>query len=192
MPQTTAGDVTQLLKQWNDGNQEALSQLMPLVHSELRQLASNHLRQERKDHTLETGALVNEAYLRLVDLKKVDSRSRVQFYSLASQVIRNILVDHARAHLTTKRGSGVRTKPLDEAMMVSVDKAEELVALDDALKALEALYPQQAKIVELRQFGGLTSEEIGETLGISAATVSRGWRMARAWLYRQLGAAERE
>ena len=189
MSETSTGDVTQLLKQWNDGNQEALSRLMPMVHEELRQLASSFLRHERADHTLETGALVNEAYLRMVDLKQIDSRSRAQFYSLASQIIRNILVDHARAHLTAKRGAGIQAQSLDEALMVSAERAQELVALDDALQSLEALYPQQAKIVELRQFGGLTSEEIGNTLGISTATVSRGWRMARAWLYRQLGAS---
>lgn len=164
---------------------------MPLVYDELRTLASAHLRHERREHTLQTSALVNEAYLRLVDLKQTSWKNRSRFFSLASQIIRNILVDYARGQLTAKRGSGEKPLSLDEALNVPMDQPSELVALDDALHRFAALYPQQAKIVELRYFAGLTHEETAQVLDVSVATVARGWRMARAWLYRSLAAEDR-
>ena len=190
MSETTSGEVTRLLLQWSSGQEEALDRLLPLLHDELASIASGLLRRERRDHTLETSALVNEAYLRLVDLDKADTKNRGQFFSLATRILRNVLVDHARSRLAAKRGGGGRYSSLDEALAVSIERPAELLALDDALKTLDALYPRQARIVELRQFGGLTYEEIGLALGTSTATVARGWRMARAWLYRHLAQDE--
>jgi RNA polymerase sigma factor (TIGR02999 family) len=189
MSETTPGEVTRLLQDWSSGREEALDQLVPLIHEELSSIASALLRRERPDHTLETSALVNEAYLRLVDLDQASSKNRAQFFGLATRILRNVLVDHARNRLAAKRGGGPSLS-LNEALAVSIDRPAELVTLDDALKALDALYPQQARIVELRQFGGLTYEEISEAMGISVATANRGWRMARAWLYRQLAPGE--
>ncbi len=181
-----AGEVTQLLKAWSDGNEEALAELMPAVYDELHSLAASYLRRERPDHTLQTSALVHEAYLRLVDQKRVRWHNRVHFFGIAAQAMRRILVDHARSQLYAKRGSGVRKLSLDEALTVSAQRAPELIALDDALTSLAAMDPQQARIVELRFFAGLTSEEIGHVLDVSVSTVTRGWRTARAWLYRSL------
>lgn len=192
MSASTPSEVTQLLLQWSSGREEALDELVPLIHDELRALASAMLRRERRDHTLETSALVNEAYLRLVDLRRVSAKNRAQFFGLAARVLRNVLVDHARSRLASKRGGGERPLSLDEALTVSMDQPEALVALDDALTALDACYPRQAKIVELRQFGGLTYEEVSEAMGISVTTATRGWRMARAWLYRELASERSE
>ncbi len=180
------GDVTRLLSAWSDGDEEALSALMPLVYDELRSLAAAYLRRERPDHTLRTSALIHEAYLRLVDQKRVRWHNRVHFFGVAAQAMRRVLVDHARSQQQAKRGGGARKVSLEEALTVAPEQAPELVALDEAMERLAAIDPRQAKIVELRFFGGLTSEEIGRVLGVSIPTVTRGWRMARAWLYRSL------
>jgi RNA polymerase sigma factor (TIGR02999 family) len=178
-------DVTQLLLKWNSGDQAALDQLIPLVYDELRRLADRYLRRERRDHTLQTTALVHEAYLRLVD-QKVEWKNRSQFFAIAAQLMRRILVDHARSHGAAKRGSGERKLSLDDIVIRFEERAADLVALDDALTGLASIDPQQSRIVELRFFGGLTVEETADVLDISPATVKREWNMAKAWLYRQL------
>jgi RNA polymerase sigma-70 factor (ECF subfamily) len=176
-------DVTMLLKAWSDGNQEALDELMPRVYQELRKLARSYLRAERPDHTLQPTALVNEAYLRLVDQKNVRWQNRRHFYGIAAQLMRRILVDHARKRQSEKRGGGEALIPFEEAKGVPV-KARELVALDDALKDFATIDPRSAKIVELRQFGGLSIDETANVLEISPATVKRDWTLAKAWLRR--------
>jgi RNA polymerase sigma factor (TIGR02999 family) len=184
----TQGDVTRLLVAWSAGDERAQAELMAAVYRELRRLAAAYLRRERADHTLETSALVHEAFLRLVAQRRVSWQGRAHFFGIAAQMMRRVLADHARRHLYAKRGNGVRKASLDEALTLSVERAPELVALDDALTLLARLDPQKARIVELRFFAGLTSEEIARILGISVPTVTRGWRMARAWLYHHLSA----
>jgi RNA polymerase sigma-70 factor, ECF subfamily len=186
-PMQTPEDVTRLLVAWGTGDRAALDKLMPLVHKELRRLASNYLRRERADHTLQPTALVNEAYLRLVDQKNARWQNRAQFFGVAAQLMRRILVDHARLHLAQKRG-GTQQQRLS---LSNVDRATEkpdvdLLALHEALNELEKVDPQQSRIVELKFFGGLSIEETAEVLGIGHATVERDWKMARAWLRRQL------
>ena len=176
-------DVTMLLNAWGDGNQEALDELMPLVYQELRKLARAYLRAERPEHTLQPTALVNEAYLRLVDQKNVHWRSRGHFFGIAAQIMRRILVDHARKRQSEKRGGGEALIPFDDAKGGPA-KARELVALDDALTDFAAIDPRSAKIVELRQFGGLSIDETADVLDISPATVKRDWTAAKAWLRR--------
>jgi RNA polymerase sigma factor (TIGR02999 family) len=179
--------VTQLLVDWSDGDQKALDKLMPLVYNELRRLASNYLRRERHGHTLQPTALVNEAYLKLIDQRKAKWQNRSQFYGVAAQLMRRILVDHARARQAEKRG-GV------DQQRLSITSAERLVqqpeidllALHQALEELATLDPQQERIVELRFFGGLSIEEAAQVLAIGHATVERDWKMARAWLRRKL------
>ena len=185
-PQTP--DVTQLLLNWSNGDRDALEQLLPLVYRELHQLAARYLRRERSDHTLQATALVHEAYLKLIDQREVQWQNRAHFYGVAAQAMRRILVDHARTHMAAKRGSGGVKLSLDdnEAAIVSDARAEEMVALDDALNQLSEIDPQKSRIVELRFFGGLSIEETAEVLGIGTATVTRQWRMARAWLYGQI------
>jgi RNA polymerase sigma factor (TIGR02999 family) len=181
-------DVTGLLVNWSNGDQQALEHLMPLVYGELRRLAQAYLRRERSDHTLQSTALVHEAFLRLVNQRNVHWKNRAHFFGIAAQIIRRILVDHARAHQAGKRGAGAFKLSLDEALGVP-EKQEldlDLVALDDALERLTALDSQQGRIVELRFFAGLSIEETAEVLGISPATVKREWSTARAWLYRDL------
>ncbi len=182
------GDITLLLEQWSDGDQAALAELVPLVYDELRGLAAAYLRREPRGHTLPTSALVNEAFLRLVEQKRVQWRNRTHFFGIAARLMRRILVDHARRYLYAKRGAGARRLSLDQLPELGVMRPDELVALDDALCDLAVLDPDQVRVVELRYFGGLTGEEIGELLGISIPTVTRRWRMARAWLYRYLSA----
>jgi RNA polymerase sigma factor (TIGR02999 family) len=179
-------DVTRLLVKWTDGDASALEELMPLVYSELRKLAGRYLRRERSNHTLQSTALVHEAYLRLVDQKQVRWQNRAHFFAVAAQMIRRILVDHARATQAEKRGGGVCKLALDEALAVPEARDLNLVALDDALTGLAAIDLQQSKIVELRFFAGLSIEDTAEVLGISPATVKRDWTMAKAWLYRDL------
>jgi RNA polymerase sigma factor (TIGR02999 family) len=176
-------DVTQLLIDWSDGKREALDKLLPLVYDELRQLAERYLRRERKDHTLQATALVHEAYLKLIDQRSVHWQNRAHFFGVAAQAMRRILVDHARGHQAVKRGSGDIKISLDENLLVSDERAAELVALDDAMNALAEIDAQKSQIVELRFFGGLSIEETAEVLGIGTATVIRQWRMAKAWLY---------
>ncbi|MDX2152695.1 MAG: sigma-70 family RNA polymerase sigma factor [Bryobacteraceae bacterium] len=184
--QPQPSDVTQLLVDWSKGNHQALEQLMPLVYDELRRLADYYLRRERSDHTLQGTALVHEAYLRLVDQNRVQWQNRAHFFGVAAQMLRRILVDHARAHRTAKRGGGALTLALDEAIGTPEQKDLDLVALDDALNGLAQLDAQQAKIVELRYFSGLTIEETAEVLDISPATVKRDWVVAKAWLFREV------
>lgn len=179
--------VTELLKDWADGNPSALERLMPLVYSELRRQARNYLRRERADHTLQPTALVNEAYLRLVDQKNARWQNRSQFFGVAAQLMRRILVDHARLHQAQKRGgSGQQRLSLTNVEQVGAGPDLDLLALHEALNELAAVDPQQARIVELKFFGGLSIEESAEVLGIGHATVERDWKMARAWLRSKL------
>ena len=181
------GDVTQLLQQWSDGHEQALDQLIPQIHDELRKLAASYLRRERPDHTLQPTALVNEAFLKLVDQRAAKWQNRAHFFGIAAQAMRRILVDHARAHVADKRGGAVRKVPLDEAALVGGIQDVDLLALDEALTRLAAMDPQQSRIVELRFFGGLTMDETSEVMRISPATIGREWRIAKAWLSAELG-----
>ncbi|MBX7221991.1 MAG: sigma-70 family RNA polymerase sigma factor [Blastocatellia bacterium] len=182
----TPDDLTQLLLEWSNGNAAARDKLMPVVYDELRRLASYYLRAERVDHTLQTTALVHEAYLRLINWQNIQWQNRAHFFALAAHIMRNILVDHARANRAVKRGGWEPAVTLDQAAVVSQEWAGELLALHDALAELELLAPQQSRIVELRFFGGLTVEETAEVLKVSPRTVKREWSTARAWLLREL------
>lgn len=179
-------DVTQLLVDWGKGNSGALEQLTPLVYSELRRLAASYLRRERSDHTLQSTALVHEAYLRLIDQNSVNWQSRAHFFGIAARMIRRILVDHARSHQAQKRGGAAEKLALDEALAVPGQGDTDLVRLDEALKTLAEMDPQQARVIELRFFTGLSIDETAEALGISPATVKRDWVTAKAWLFREL------
>lgn len=198
MSNKPAGEVTQLLLRWRAGDQAALTALLPLVYEELRSLARRHLRHERGSHTLQRTALVHEAFLRMVEQKEVDWESRTQFYGIASQMMRRVLVDHARRRSAAKRGDGAPHVDLDAVLQ---DEGEELpplaqetaidfAVIDDALKRLEALDPQQGRLVELRFFGGLSIKETADVIGVSSATVKREWAIARAWLQREITAGE--
>jgi RNA polymerase sigma-70 factor, ECF subfamily len=179
--------ITQLLVDWSKGDQKALETLMPLVYSELRRLAGNYLRRERPGHTLQPTALVNEAYLKLVDQKNARWQNRAQFFGVAAQLMRRILVDHARAHQADKRGGSDQERlSITSAERLVQQPAVDLLALHEALEELATLDPQQERIVELRFFGGLSIEETAEVLSIGHATVERDWKMARAWLRRKL------
>jgi RNA polymerase sigma factor (TIGR02999 family) len=180
--------VTNLLAAWSGGDRAALERLMPLVERELHLLASRYLRRERPGHTLQTTALVHEAYLRLVDQRDVRWQNRAHFFGIAAQMMRRILVDHARRIAYARRGGGAAKVSLDEACVVSAERAAELVALDDALLALARLDERKCRVVELRYFGGLSVEETAEVLGVSTDTVGRDWRAARAFLRRELEA----
>lgn len=184
---TAPNEVTQLLVDWSNGNKAALDQLMPIVYKELRRLASNYLRKERHNHTLQSAALVNEAYLRLVDYSNLRWQDRAQFFGLAAQLMRRILIDHARNHRYAKRGGGAHKVSLDAAAVLSEARAADLVALDDALTSLAAIDPRKSHVVELRFFGGLSIEETAEVLKVSSMTVQREWRWAKAYLYREVG-----
>ena len=182
----TTPEVTQLLKQWSDGEKAALDSLTPVVYDELRRLAANYLHRERPDHTLQPTAVVHEAYMRLVDQQSVRWQNRAHFFGIAAQMIRRILVDHARGVRAAKRGGGVAALSLDEALGVSEKRDLEVEALDDALRTLSQIDPQQGRIVELRFFTGLSIEETAEVLGVSESTVKRDWVSAKAWLFREL------
>ena len=186
MTTSSPHDVTRLLIQLTDGNRTVLDDLLPLVYGELRSLAANYLRRERSAHTLQPTALVHEAYLRLVDQNQVRWQNRAHFFGVAAQMMRRILVDHARGHNAEKRGGEVAKLSLDGNVDVTDERATDLIALDDALTTLAALDEQKSRIVELRFFGGLSVEETAEVLGVSAPTVKRQWRMAKAWLYGQV------
>jgi RNA polymerase sigma factor (TIGR02999 family) len=179
-------EITQLLVDWTGGNKAALDQLMPLVYKELRRLASSYMRRERRDHTLNSVGLVNEAYLRLVDYSNLRWQDRAQFFGLAAQLMRRILIDHARSHHYAKRGGGARKVSLDEAALLSQDRAADLVALDDALTSLASFDARKSQVVELRFFGGLSIDETAEVMKISSMTVQREWRWAKAYLHREL------
>lgn len=180
-------DVTQLLRRWSAGDADALHSLLPAVEGELRRLALSYMRRERSAHTLEPGALVNEAYLRLVDQRQVQWVSRGHFMAIAAQAMRRVLVDHARGHVAAKRGGGADRVTLSGLPAGEVVADVDAIALHTALERLAALDPRQAKVVELRYFAGLSVEEVGEVLAISPATVKREWSTARAWLARALG-----
>jgi RNA polymerase sigma factor (TIGR02999 family) len=184
---TTASpqEITRLLSDWSRGDKAALDKLTPLVYAELRQIARRQMNKERPDHTLQPTALVNEAYLKIAGQGGFEWQNRAHFFAVCAQVMRHILVDHARTHGRDKRGGGALHLSLDEAAAPIEDEAD-FVALDEALRGLEALDPQKGKIIELRYFGGLTVEEVAEILKISPATVGREWRRAKAWLYQEL------
>jgi RNA polymerase sigma-70 factor (ECF subfamily) len=182
----TTEQVTQLLIDWSNGDKAAVDKLMPLVYDELRRLARYYMRRERAGATLQTTALVNEAYLRLVDQKKVQWQNRAHFFAIAAQLMRRILIDRARKRYNSKRGGDVRKVSLDQAAIVSTGRSSDLVALDEALTDLEAIDQRKSKVVELRFFGGLNIEETAEVMSISPATVQREWSMAKAWLYREI------
>jgi RNA polymerase sigma factor (TIGR02999 family) len=181
-----AHDVTQVLRELSDGDRDAPARLMPLVYDELRKLSQGYLKDERRDHTLQATALVHEAYMRLVDWENVTWQNRAHFFAVAAQVMRRILVDHARKRSAQKRGGGMTKLSLDEAVSFAQEREVDLVALDDALKSLAQLDEAQSKIVELRFFGGLTIEETAEALSISPATVKREWTLAKAWLHKTI------
>ena len=176
-------EITRLLKDWSSGDSAALDELMPMVYSELRAVADRYLRQERQDHTLQPTALVNEAYLRLVDQRHVNWQNRAHFVGVTAQMMRRILVDHAKSHNRVKRGGGAPKVVLDEAMAVSEERADELVELDEALTALAAFDERKSRVVEMKYFGGLSVEETAEVLQVSVKTVARDWKLAKAWLY---------
>jgi RNA polymerase sigma factor (TIGR02999 family) len=179
-------DISRLLRAWSDGDQSALNGLTPIVYEELRRLARHYMERERPGHTLQTTALVNEAYMRLVDYKRMQWQDRAHFFAVAAQVMRRILVDHARSH-NIKRGAGVQHVALDDVAVVNGDRTGDLVALDDAMNALARLDPRKVQIIEMRFFGGLSVEETAEVLKVSPATVRRDWSIAKFWLYRELG-----
>lgn len=178
-------DITELLVASSRGDSEALNQLLPVVYNELRRLAERYLRQERSDHTLQATALVHEAYIRLID-QNVPWQNRAHFFGVAAEMMRRILIDHARGHMAAKRGSGGIKLSLDDVINLSDERAADLVALDDALKALAEFDPQKSRIVELRYFGGLSIEETAKVLDIGTATVTRQWNLAKAWLYHEI------
>ena len=182
-------ELTQLLIEWSKGDRAALDKLIPLIDEELRRLAHRYMNRERAGHTLQTTALVNEAFVRLVNRKNLHWQNRAHFFGIAAHLMRTILVDHARSHASAKRGGGARKLELDEALVVSQQRASEVIALDEALKQLALLDPQQSCIVELRFFGGLTVEEAAEVLHVSPATIKREWSTAKAWLYHELAGA---
>ena len=179
-------DITELLLAWSEGNQDALQSLTPLVYGELRRLAHHYMSNERTGHTLQSTALVNEAYLRLVQTNRVQWQNRAHFYAVSAQLMRRILVDFARARGNQKRGGGARKVSLDERLIPAREVGKDLVALDDALKALEVVHPRKSQVVELRFFGGLNLEESAEALRVSVDTVKRDWRFAKLWLLREL------
>jgi RNA polymerase sigma factor (TIGR02999 family) len=183
--ETTADEVTQLLQQWSTGDQRALEKLLPLIYNELRRLAHHFLYRERPGHTLQTTALVHEAYLKMVQ-RDTAYQNRSHFFAIAAQSMRRILVDSARRHTAAKRGGVQENLELDEAAQVSLEANPALILLDDALNDLAEIDSRQSRIVELRYFGGLTVEETAEAMGLSTATVKREWAMARAWLYQTL------
>jgi RNA polymerase sigma factor (TIGR02999 family) len=179
-------EVTQLLLDWRNGNIEALDRLTPLVYNELRRLANHYLRGERKDHTLQGTALVHEAYIKLIGNADLEWQNRAHFFGVAARLMRQILVDHARKHRAAKRGSGERDLSLDEAAIFSTERAESLVALDEALESLAEFDPRKSRLIELRYFGGLSVEEISEVEETSVATVKRHMRTAEAWLHKEM------
>jgi RNA polymerase sigma factor (TIGR02999 family) len=186
MTQPSGHEITDLLLAWSDGDRGALEQLTPLVHQELHRLARVYMRGEAAGHTLQTTALVNEAYLRLIDASRMRWQNRAHFFAVSAQLMRHVLVDFARARRNLKRGDGAAQVSLDEALTVCPERSAEIVALDDALSALAKLDERQSKVVELRFFGGLMEGEIAEVLKVSPRTVSNDWSLARAWLLREM------
>jgi len=185
--ETSSHDVTQLLQAWSVGEPDALAKLTPLVYQELRRLAQRYMAQERPGQTLQATALVHEAYLRLVGVKKLNWQNRAQFFGVSAQFMRRILVDRARSRRSLKRGGDAQPVSFDEALVLSPEPGQDLVALDDALKTLATMDPRRSRVVELRFFGGLTVEETAEVLHVSPETVMHDWKLAKAWLLRELG-----
>ena len=186
MTQRSNPDLTQLLQSWSNGDQQALDELTPFVYRELHRLAAHYMGGEKQGHTLQATALVNEAYVRLIDWKNVHWQNRAHFFGVSAQIMRRILVDFARSRDYAKRGGGVRNVSLDEAAVIPTERGTDLVALDEALNSLAELDERQSRVVELRFFGGLSLEEIAEVLRVSVGTVRRDWSLARAWLHREL------
>ena len=186
MPTISTQEVTQLLADWGRGDRSAFDKLYPLVHDELRRIARRQMSQERPGHTLQATALVNEAYLKLAGQDGLEWHNRAHFYAVCAKVMRHILIDHARSHARDKRGGGAVQVSLDEVAIAFEERAEELVALDEALASLEQMDPRKGEIVQLRYFGGLSIEETAEVLDVSPRTVRREWRRAKAWLYRMI------
>jgi RNA polymerase sigma factor (TIGR02999 family) len=185
----SSGDVTRLLLELSGGNRTVVDELVPFLYPELKRIAAGQLRQERPGHTLQVTALVHEAYLKLVDQRQVNWQNRAHFFGVAAQIMRRILMDYAKGRARGKRGGGGAMAPLDEALAVSTDRAAELVAIDEALDRLAKFDERQAKVVEMRFFGGLSVEETAEVLGVSEPTVKREWAMAKAWLHREISTA---
>lgn len=181
------GEFTQLLSEWCNGNESALDRLVPMVYDELRHLASHYMRRERRGHLLQTTALVNEAYLRMLGREKVSCQTRSQFFAIAAQVMRRVLVDYARTQKRAKRGGAMEVLSLDDVIALSEDRAQELIAIDTALDSLAALDPRKGRVFELRYFGGMSVDEVSQTLSVSPETVARDWRMAKVWLRREIG-----
>ena len=179
-------EVSDLLIAWGNGDQEALHKLIPLVYKELHRLAARYMRRESPGHTLQTSALVNEAYLKLVNQKKVQWQNRAHFFGVAAQLMRRILVDHAKTRTRAKRGAGVHNLSLDEAAIVSMDSATEFILIDNALTSLAKIDPHKCRIIEMKIFCGLTTEEIAEVEKVSLSTIEREWRKAKAWLHREI------
>jgi RNA polymerase sigma-70 factor, ECF subfamily len=186
MASLVSTDVTRLLLAWSHGDEAAVKKLIPLVYRELRRLAHRYMRQERPGHTLQTTALIHEAYQRLIDTPNVGWQDRTHFFAVCAQLMRRILVDHARCRGCQKRIGNIRLVPLEEAMMATSERTKDLVALDAALTALSAVDPRKGQVVELRFFGGLTAEETAQVLKVSPDTVLRDWKMAKVWLLREL------
>jgi RNA polymerase sigma-70 factor, ECF subfamily len=185
-PSCSPHEITQLLAEWSNGNQTALDKLYPLVYDELHQMAQRYMNRERQGHTLQTTALINEAYVRLVDQKQVHWQNRAHFFAISAKIMRRILIDHARRHDYAKRGGGAQKISLDEIAVMAVEPAASVLRLDEALNRLGEIDPRRSQVVELRYFGGLNNEEIAGVLKISENTVTRDWNMARAWLYQEL------
>lgn len=181
--------ITELLIAWREGNSDAVEELIPLVESELRRIARSYLRREKNNHTLQTTALINEAYLKLADAKGIDWQNRAQFFGISATIMRRILINYARDARADKRGAGASHLNLEDAVIFSPEKSKELIDLDEALKNLEKFDRIKSRVVELRYFGGLSIEETAEALGVSPSTVSLHWRLARAWLRNELSAA---
>ena len=186
MHNATRTDATQILKEWSEGDKDAPARLMPLIYEELRRRAAEYLRHERPDHTLQATALVHEAYLKLIDQNRVDWKSRAHFCGVAAQLMRRVLLEHARGHNAEKRGGKLEKLYLDETHELSDERAHDLIALDDALKSFTSTYPREGEVVELKFFGGLAANEIAEVLDVSQKTVLRDWNFAKLWLRREL------
>jgi len=183
-------EITHLLLKWSNGDSTALDQLVPMVYPELRRIARRYMGRENSHHTLQTSALINEAYMRLVDQQDVEWQDRAHFFAVSAQVMRHILIDHARRHRYGKRGGGAAHIALDDVTVIKQERAEEFIALDDALNRLAEIDERKSRIVELRFFGGLTVEETAEVMKLSPITVKREWRAARAWLFREISGNE--
>lgn len=183
-------NITELLIDWNNGSEEALQRLMPLVEGELRRIAANYMRRENPGHTLQTTALVNEAYLKLIDQREVRWQNRAHFFALSSQIMRRILIDHARGQHRAKRGGHVQHVDLEDVAVIAPQVAEELLALDEALVRLAQFDPKKSRIVEMRFFGGLTVNEVAKVMDLAPVTVMLHWRLAKAWLQREMRGAD--